>query len=402
MTGGVVTGDLDLVPGSEQSAGIGIAPLPEGGRVDFARLRAERRRRVISAMEQAEIDALVLGRPSNIAYASGARQLWTSGARPFGPACIVVRETGKVHLLSTWDEGVPEEVGHDELFGLSWNPSIISSNVKAIPGLAGARAVASDGYSPGAADLIAAVTQAATLVDANPLLDSARVPRTPDEIACVAVAASIAERAMTAMIDALSPGISERQMLGVYLAAIAAAGCQISPSEGVVCASPRLGAARLRRIATDRPVGAGELVVLNPGGSYAGYTASIGRTWPSGGGSPTRGQEEVARRATAALTALLSVCRPGATGDDLVAAWDATGELEPPEPLAFGTGLGVEGPMIGHRVGRDAVLSAGQILTVQAWVASEGSGGALDQETVLVGPDGPVAITRYGRAFSAG
>lgn len=381
-------------------ADIGIAPLPEGGRIDFARLRAERRRRVISALEQAEIDVLVLGRPSNIAYASGARQLWTSGARPFGPACIVVRETGKVHLLSTWDEGVPHEVGHDELFGLSWNPSIISSNVKAIPGLAGARVVASDGYSRGAADLIAAVTQAATLVDANPLLDAARLPRTPDEIACVAVAASVAERAMTAMVEALRPGITERQMLGVHLAAIAAAGCQIPPNEGVVCALPRHGSAQLRRIATDRPVGPGELFVLNPGGYYAGYTASLARTWPSGGGSPTRGQEAVMRRAAAALSGLISTCRPGTKGDELVAAWDATGEPEPPEPLAFGMGLGVEGPLIGHRVGRDEVLSAGQILTVQAWVAADGSGGALEQETILIGPDGPIGITRYGRAVS--
>lgn len=379
------------------SGGAGTDPLPEGGRVDFARMRAERRRRVFAAMEQGGVDVLVLGRPGNITYAAGVRQLWTAGPRPFGPACIAVRETGRIHLLSTWDEGVPDSVEHEDLFGLSWNPAIIASNVKRIPGVATARVVATDGYSPGAADLIATASPNATLADANPLLAAARVPRTSDEISCVQIAAAIAERAMTSMIGALRPGVTEREMLAVYLAAISDAGCQIPPSEGVVSGLPRRGVPRLRRIAGDRVIGAGELVALNPGAFYGGYMATLARTWPSNSDSVSRAQEEIEQRARAALDALISACRPGTTGSDLVSAWDATGEPAPPEPLAMGVGLGVEGPLIGHRCGGDALLYDGQILAVQAWVSAEGAGGVLEQEMILVGSP-PRLITRYGRS----
>src|ERR1700758_5351328 len=97
----------------------GTMALPDGRRVDFNRLRRERRQRILEAMAGAGVDVLLLRRPANIPYASGGRQLWPSGPRPFAPAGVVVAATGRVHLLSTWDEGVPDEIPHGDLFGLS-------------------------------------------------------------------------------------------------------------------------------------------------------------------------------------------------------------------------------------------------------------------------------------------
>src|SRR4249919_196858 len=85
-------------------------------------LRQGRRERLLDAMEQADLDVLVLGRVANIRYASGVPILWNAGTRPFGRGCVVVRETGEVFLLSTWDEGVPDDIPHDHLFGITWNP----------------------------------------------------------------------------------------------------------------------------------------------------------------------------------------------------------------------------------------------------------------------------------------
>src|SRR5437879_8150089 len=93
---------------------------PEGEPIDFDALRATRRRRLLGAMAAHGLDALILGRPANAFYASGANQLWTAGARPFGPTCIVLAEGGRVHLLSAWDEGVSVGIADEELFGLSW------------------------------------------------------------------------------------------------------------------------------------------------------------------------------------------------------------------------------------------------------------------------------------------
>ena len=74
-------------------SGPGTQALEYGGRVDFTRLRAERHARLLRAVREEQLDALVLGREANARYASGARRLWTAGSRPFGPGCVLLAET---------------------------------------------------------------------------------------------------------------------------------------------------------------------------------------------------------------------------------------------------------------------------------------------------------------------
>ena len=89
---------------------------------DDRALRCGRRERALAQMEAHDLDVLVLGRQANVRYVAGAPQLWVAGTRPFGPTCVLVRATGEIHLLSTWDEGVPEDIPHENLYGISWNP----------------------------------------------------------------------------------------------------------------------------------------------------------------------------------------------------------------------------------------------------------------------------------------
>jgi hypothetical protein len=60
----------------------------------------------------------------------------------------VVGETGQVHLLSVWDEGIPPEIPHDNLYTLKWNPANLLAEIAAIPGLKAARRVGTDSYGP--------------------------------------------------------------------------------------------------------------------------------------------------------------------------------------------------------------------------------------------------------------
>lgn len=375
------------------AGGVGMAALPEGARVDFARMRAERRRRLFDAMVGFNLDALVLGRPANIAYASGARQLWTAGARPFGPGAVVVRDTEAVHVLSTWDEGVPGEISHQRLFGLSWNPARILANLKAIPGLPGSRRVGTDGWSPGAAGLLSGAAPDAELVDGNPALMQARGVKTPDELECIRTAAAAAEGALFALVGALSPGVTERQLLAVHAEAVSRLGLPTPPTEAVVCATPRRGAVSRRHLASDRAVAVGELVALSPGALYAGYEATMARTWTVG--VPTPAQRSLASRARQGRDRLVAACVAGAAGSDLGRALSpvasATGEL-----LAWGVGLGMEPPLIGAGMGEGTELVPGMVLVVQCWVAEEGAGGALEADVVLVKESGPEIISRFG------
>ncbi|HEX6568679.1 MAG TPA: M24 family metallopeptidase [Acidimicrobiales bacterium] len=373
-----------------------MSTLADPSRVDDAGLRADRRRRLFAAMAERDLDVLVLGRPADVAFASGARQLWTAGSRPFGPACVAVLATGHTHLLSVSDHDVPPEVGHDDLFGLSWNPAILAASLARVPGLREARRVGTTSSTPGFPRLLAAVAPGAEVVDGSAAAWAARTPKSAAEVARITAAVAIAEAGLAAMVDALRPGATERGLVGAYLEAIASLGAPTPPTEGVACATPTRGPVALRRIATAAPIDAGQLVVLDPGAFHRGYEGGVGRTRVTGGAATDR-QRALARRCRVALDAVVATCRAGATGGDLVAAWTSSGEALPAAPLAHGMGLGVEPPIIGAGVGSGGVLAAGTVLALTGWVAEEGVGGFLERDLVLVAAGDPRVLTTSGR-----
>ena len=375
---------------------VGTMGLEDDARVDFARLRAERRAKVLSGMERHDLDALILGGVGDVRYVSGARQLGRSGVLPFAPVAVVVRKTARVHLLSTWDEGVPPEIGYEDLYGMSWNPANLMAALATIPGLCESRKVGTDGLTPMFAGLISQLVTTAEVVDAALVMAAARRIKTPDEITCLDVASAIAEAALSALQDALEPGITERQLLGVYYERVASLGAPYSPSESVCFATPRRGPVRYRYLASDRPIGDGELVVLTSGALYAGYEAGLARTRVAGRSAPP-GTADLASRCARSMDALMAACRPGNTGADLYRAWENSGNRESPVPLAHGLGLGAEPPLIGLGRGSDAGLQEGMVLSVQSWVPEEGVGGCLERATVRIESAGSSILTRYGR-----
>jgi Xaa-Pro dipeptidase len=375
---------------------VGTMGLEDDARVDFAHLRAQRRAKVLSGMDSHGLDALMLGGVGDVRYVSGARQLGRSGVLPFAPVAVVVKKTQRVHLLSTWDEGVPPEIGYDDLYRLSWNPANLAADLAKIPGLREARRVGTDGLTPTFAELTSLLVTPAELVDAAPVMAGARRTKTPDEITCLDVASAIAEAALSALEDALAPGITERELLGIYDERIASLGAPMPPSESVCFATPGRGPVRFRHLASDRPIGDGELVVLAPGALYAGYESGLARTRVAGHAGP-QGTADLAARCARGMDALIAACRPGNTGADLYRAWENAGNPESVVPLAHGLGLGAEPPLIGLGRGGDAAVDEGMVLSVQSWVTEEGVGGCLERGTVRIEASGPSALTRYGR-----
>jgi Xaa-Pro dipeptidase len=374
----------------------GTMALEDGARVDFTRLRQERRRRVFEAAKSAGLDALVLGRPGNVRYATGARQLWRSGANPFAPMCVVIPETGRIHLLSTWDDGIPPEIGHDDLYGMFWNPAHLIAALAAIPGLSGAHRVGTDSLTPFFAQVLADLVPNFELVDASGLMHGLRANKTSDELACLEVALTLAEAGLAALEAALEPGVSERHLLGVYAETLAALGAPTPPSESVVFATPRLGPVHYRYLARDRIIARGELVVLSPGALYAAYEGAVART-RTAGAAPSRGAIALADRCHRATDALVAACRAGNTGADLYRAWESTGERPAGIALAYGMGIGTETPMIGFGRSAGVTLCEGAVLSVQAWVSEEGVGGILEREMLRIGENGPEVLTRSQR-----
>nr|WP_082993996.1 M24 family metallopeptidase [Mycobacterium gordonae] len=379
---------------------IGVMSLEDSCRVDFAALRAERRAKVFFGMDSAGIDALILGGAGNVHYVCGARLLGRAGVLPFAPVCVVVRAAGRVHLLSTWDEGVPPEIEREDLYPLSWNPANLMRSVASIPGLRESRRIGTDGLTATSGAMIASLASGAELVDGGALVEACRRVKTDAEITCLEVAAAISESALSAMSAALYPGVSERELLGVYSEHVARLGAPVPPSESVCFIAGGAGPVEFRSVASDRVVGDGELVVLAPGALYAGYEAGLARTVVAGLGSGggDGGGLALGERCAAGMDALVGACRAGGVGADLYQAWESVGVGPASVVLAHGLGLGAEPPVIGLGLGRDAVLEEGMVLSVQSWVVEEGVGGCLQRDTVVIGASGPVVLTRYGRS----
>ena len=101
---------------------------------DNRALRTARRERALAQMRAHGLDMLVLGRQANVRYVTGVPQLWVAGTRPFAPVCVLDGATGEIHLNSTWDEGVPEEIGRERLYGMTWSPMKLIEVLKDIDG----------------------------------------------------------------------------------------------------------------------------------------------------------------------------------------------------------------------------------------------------------------------------
>jgi Xaa-Pro dipeptidase len=361
---------------------------------DERTLRSGRRQRALEQMAAHDLDALVLGRQANVRYVTGAPQLWVAGTRPFGPSCVFVRETGAVHLLSTWDEGIPDDIPHENLYGISWNPMNTMSALQRIPGAATARRVGTDALSPVFAQLLPTAFPNAQLVDGELAMRAARRIKTAEEIAALRESVAVAESALAAAVSELRPGVSEQALAGALLESAAAGGVSTPSNQDVAWVTSRKHP--WRRAEGDGRIQDGDLVAFSAGVLAGGYVGEVGRTWPADRRQGARGAAPLYGRWEHLWEKLIANCRPGAGASELLAAYQAAGEPEPPMPVARGLGMGFDPPVVSKHLpstAADERLEPGMVLAVTGYVWEEGVGAVFGREAVLITADGPEVLT---------
>jgi Xaa-Pro aminopeptidase len=370
---------------------------------DDRALRTGRRARALAQMAAYDLDVLVLGRQANVRYVTGAPQLWVAGTRPFAPICVIVRATGEVHLNSSWDEGMPEEIDHDHLYGLAWNPMTLMEVLKGIDGASSARRVGTDALSPTFGQLLPTAFPNAELVDGELAMRTARRIKTSDEIDVIRRTLRVAEQGLAAAVSELAVGVTERSLTGALMEAMAAGGVSTpATQDGAWVTSP---ADPWRRGSDDGRVKSGDLVAIASGALADGYLGEVGRTWPVGDFDDAAG---IFTRSNELRDRLVAACRPDAAASDLLAAYDAAGEPLPPMPVAHGLGLGFDPPVVTPELlgtaGEDH-LEPGMVLAVTAYVWESGVGAVFNRDTVLVTEAGPEVLTgspSFDRQAAAG
>lgn len=281
-------------------------------------LDVRRRDRVLAAMADADLDVLVLGRQDDANYASGMHRLWTAGTRPFGAGCVVVRETGRTHVLSSWDAGLPETMSWDDLYPATWNPRIMSGYMAAIPGLADARRIGVDEMSPSFARAATRLAPSAVVVAADSVMAGVRRVKFADEIERIRAACTLAWVGVEAALAA------DENPAGAAVAAMAG-------RSTIPASAPQVS----------RQGGA---AIIDVGILLDGYEGGVG-------GRFTGGERGV-------TPPLVDACRAGAVHSDLAAA------AARPDWLVRGTGMGFERPVIDETHGAAEVLEPGMVLSV--------------------------------------
>ena len=230
--------------------------------------------RALDEMARQDVDLLVLGREGNARFVSGAARLWLAGTRPFAPGCVVVRETGAVHLMSVTDFGVPAEIPPARLYPMSWNPANIMGAVAAIPGISGARRIGVDGLTPLIEQLFSATFPDAQLADGEAVMRAARRVKSPGEIERIRAAISVAEDALSVAVEALQPGVREVELKGVFEERMCVRGTTTPAFEGAFCVVD--DDKPIRRLAYDRglaPNPAATSIGSTSGSPYCSSTA---------------------------------------------------------------------------------------------------------------------------------
>ena len=361
---------------------------------DERALRSGRRQRALEQMAAHDLDVLVLGRQANVRYVTGAQQLWVAGTRPFGPTCVLIRETGAIHLLSTWDEGVPEDIPHENLYGISWNPMNTMAALRRIDGTATARRVGTDALSPVFAQLLPTVFPNAELVDGELAMRAARRIKTAEEVAKLRESVAVAEAALAAAVSELRPGMTEQALAGALLEAAAAGGVSTPSNQDVAWVTSREHP--WRRANGDGRIQDGDLVAFSAGVLAGGYVGEVGRTWPADKKHGGTGAAALYKRWEGLWAKLIAACRPGAGAGELIAVYQAAGEPAPPMPVARGLGMGFDPPVVSKHLPATAAeerLELGMVLAVTGYVWEQGVGAVFGREAVLIADDGPEVLT---------
>ncbi|MEV4719320.1 Xaa-Pro peptidase family protein [Micromonospora noduli] len=224
---------------------------------------------------------------------------------------------------------------------------------------------------------------------AGEVLRELRIRKSPAEIAALAEAGAAIDEVHLRMGEWLRPGRTEAEVATDIAAAIRAAG-HVTVDFVIVAAGPN--GASPHHGTSDRPIGVGEPVVVDIGGTMpSGYRSDCTRTYLVGGSAPADFLDYYTVLRDAQRAAVAAV-RPGVTG----AAADAAARA----PIAAagygaaflhrtGHGIGLDGHEEPYLVaGNDRPLEAGMAFSIEPGIYLAGRHGARIEDIVVCTTDG--------------
>ncbi len=232
------------------------------------------------------------------------------------------------------------------------------------------------------------------LVPRKGLVEKLRTAKDEGEIETMHRAVSITDSAFADILDLIKPGITEKEVARQLSHAITGRGGDGLAFGMIVASGPR-GALPHGR-ATDRVIEHGDLVTIDVGASLDGYASDMTRTVAVGqAGDQEREIYELVLSAQLAGVEAVAPGRTGAEVDGLVREIIANAGYGDNFGHGLGHGVGLdihEAPALAQHA-TDTVLEPGMVVTVEPGVYIPGWGGVRIEDMVLVTPDGGRILT---------
>ncbi len=230
-------------------------------------------------------------------------------------------------------------------------------------------------------------------VPVTDVVESLRAIKDPGEIEVIRAAVALADEALAELVSRLRPGVTEREVAWELEVTLRTHGADGVAFEPIVSGGPNSALPHLRP--TDRPIRAGEPIIVDMGALVGGYRSDVTRTLYLG--QPDERFREIYDLVLRAQLAAERGLKPGMTGLEVdalarsVIAAAGYGD-QFGHPLGHGVGLAVhEKPAVSARA-RDAV-EPGNVATVEPGIYLAGWGGVRIEDMVRVTADGAEVLT---------
>lgn len=382
--------------------------------------------RLQRAMDAEGIDALVLRLPENVLLATNYWVQITGLGLAFvpreGEASLIVSEFETDEAAARWGGDVRPFPAF-RLTGPQTGPAIEQTlrDLAGEHGVSGGRigwegsfeAIAPSHFAgePGAVGLptqrlIASTCASQDLVDATALLERERTIKLPEDVEAIRVTNEIACIGLDAFKEFSRPGVSEAEVAAQVELAIQRdghgyKGVRATRGFATVVSGPAEARGWQYFRSSDRPIEAGDLVMIEIGVVADGYWSDHTRTVLAAG-SPSERQREAFAASIAARDAAFAACVPGAAAADVDAAARAACADAGFEQFPHHTGHGV-----GFRYhewtptlapGAEVTIEAGMVLVTEPGIYEEGLGGFRWEDAAVITESGAelLAGSEYG------
>jgi Xaa-Pro aminopeptidase len=381
------------------------------------RMRAYRLDRVRQQLEANGFGAAVLFDPCNIRYATGSRNMavWTLhnhvrcafvpaqglpvvfefGAGRWPVETEQLESVGEVRPAGGWTHFYAGSRKVER--AMKWADEIAALVEQYC---AGEHRIAIDHVNPVGVEALNARQLA--VVDAEGLLERARLIKSADEMTCIRHSIAVAELGMARMRKSLRPGLSENELWSILHQTNIVHGGEWIETR-LLSSGPRTNP--WMQECGHRAIEAGDLVAFDTDmiGPH-GYCADISRTFFCGAGEPTREQRRLYRASFEQLQHNLGIFRPGRTLREVVEdEWPIPAEFLPYRyGLAHGVGLKDEYPFLPNRkdLGQlsdpDQRIEPGMVFSLESYIGAVGGGeGVKLEDQLLITEEGAELLCRF-------